>query len=188
MPMPRGEAALNDILGGLIKKRRLGHGIRKALVLTRWAEVVGVAAARKSWPEHLQDGVLTVGVSDHAWLEQLHLLAPQILARYTQVLGKGLVKEIVFHFASRRRKKNTAPPEVVLLHPTAKDRLPVTPLPEQLLAEVADPELRARLAPAFARLRASRAWKEAHGWRTCAGCGGVTHASTCAICGMAGPE
>jgi predicted nucleic acid-binding Zn ribbon protein len=183
-----GDGALHGILSGLIKRRRLGTGLRRAMAVTKWPQVVGAVAAKKSWAIRLVDGTLTVGVSDHAWVEQLALLKPAILSRYIELMGRGLVKDIEFQVLARRRKKPPPAPATPPLHPTSADPLVIEPLPDSVLEGITNPDVIALLGPALARMRAQRVWKEAHGWRRCAACGHVTIGTYCVCCGAMSEE
>ena len=88
---PTGEI-LASVLSGLGLKGRLKE--REALVL--WPDVVGEEIAHRSRALRIKEGVLYVRVDSAAWSQELHFLKATILARFDEVLGPGLVKEIRF--------------------------------------------------------------------------------------------
>lgn len=186
--MERGQATIGTVLGGLLKNRHLVADMRRVMIISLWEQVVGEGVARKAWPDTVQDGVLRVIVATHAWAEELHLLKPQILARYRQLLGRAALKDVQFRVG--RRKARTLPipdtPEVPL-HPAPDASLPSRPLPNELLSEIANPEVRSLLGPVFARLRAEREWKHEQGWVHCGCCGRIHHHDTCPGCGHPQP-
>jgi predicted nucleic acid-binding Zn ribbon protein len=57
--------------------------------------VVGADIAARCHPVSLVNGDLKVSAESTAWATQLRLMAPQILARITADLPRGLVKKIV---------------------------------------------------------------------------------------------
>ncbi|WP_165985032.1 DUF721 domain-containing protein [Streptomyces sp. YIM 98790] len=65
-------------------------------VMGRWPEIVGATNAEHWRPEHFDEEsrTLTVRCDSTAWATQLRLLAPQVLARLNQDLGRGAVKLI----------------------------------------------------------------------------------------------
>ncbi len=175
---------MQSLLGGLLKNRQLVADMRRVMVMTLWEQVVGGVVAKKSWPEKVGDGVLTIGVISHAWAEELHLHKAEILARYRQLLGRDALKDIHFHVARRKAAGETDPARGnVVLHPMTLEELPTRPVPGDLLAGISNPSVRDLLAPSFARLRAEREWKEEHGWSRCDGCHRIFHGHACPHCG-----
>ncbi len=166
---------LDEVLGTLLKNKRFAANLRRVMVLTMWKQVVGPLIAQKSWPVRISDGVLQVRVSSHAWCDQLHLLTPQILERYNTLLGRASVKKIEFRQGSRSKVGVEDPHSLHPLFPPRGEAIPAAPPETDPLAHITNPEVRAALAPGFARLRATRAWKEAHGWTRCEACGKVYH-------------
>lgn len=180
--MAQGQESIQTLLGGLLKDRRMLASMRRVMVMSLWDQVVGDIVARKSWPEKVTDGVLTIGVTSHTWADQLHLLKPQILARYRQLLGKSALKDMEFHVSRRKMQKDKLP-ETYSIRPLPGEELPQQPVPGQLFAGVQNPEIRDMLGPAFARLRAEREWKREHGWVRCSACHRVFHGDACPHCG-----
>jgi predicted nucleic acid-binding Zn ribbon protein len=60
----------------------------------RWPELVGGDVAEHCAPEKFEAGLLTVRASSTAWAANLTLLAPQLLRRLDEELGKGVVVEV----------------------------------------------------------------------------------------------
>jgi len=181
--MAHGQESIQSLLGGLLKDRRMLSSMRRVMVMTLWDQVVGDLVAQKSWPEKVNDGVLTIGVTSHTWADQLHLLKPQILSRYRQLLGRSILKDVEFHI-SRRRPQHEKPAEMgPALHPARGEKLNEGPVPNEVFAGVQNPEIRELLGPAFARLRAEREWKHEQGWVRCGTCRRVFHGQNCPHCG-----
>jgi predicted nucleic acid-binding Zn ribbon protein len=180
--MGHGQATIQTLLGGLLKNRHLVAGMRQVMIMTLWEQVVGSIVAQKSWPESVKDGVLTVGVTSHAWAEELHLLKGQIVSRYRQLLGRAALKDVTFRVSRRKARDRGVPAPAAPLHPAREERLPVQPVPDTVLNGVTNPEVRSLLGPVFARLRAERTWKQEHGWARCPVCQHIGHGPTCPHC------
>lgn len=184
--MEHGQAPIGTILGGLLKNRHLVADMRRVMILSLWERVVGELVAKKAWPERVDDGVLIIGVTTHAWAQELELLKPQILTRYRQLLGRAALKDVRFRVGRRRKHEDETASAPQPLHPTRNERLSTEPVPGNLLSEIENPEVRSLLGPVFARLRAERVWKQQHGWVRCPACGRVYARAACPYC--AGPE
>jgi predicted nucleic acid-binding Zn ribbon protein len=180
--MNYGQAPIGNILGGLLKNRHLVADMRRVMVLSLWERVVGELVAKKAWPEGVDDGVLTVAVTTHAWAQELDLLKPQILSRYRQLLGRNALRDVRFRVGRRRKSPEPAPAPIPPLHPTREERLSTEPVPGDLLSDIGNPEVRTLLGPVFARLRAARAWKQEHGWTRCPTCHRVHARAACPYC------
>lgn len=65
-------------------------------VMGRWPEIVGPEVAGHCVPEHFDEEaqVLAVRCSSTAWATQLRLLAPQLVSRLNQDLGRGTVRSL----------------------------------------------------------------------------------------------
>ncbi len=166
-----------------MKNRRLLGSMRRVMVMSLWEQVVGTIVAQKSWPEKMADGTLYVGVTSHPWAAELHLLKPQILIRYRQLLGRTAIKDVEFRVTRRRARKDEEGASHIVLHPAPNEALSPQPIPGSLLAEIHNPEVRDLLGPVFAKLRAERQWKREHGWAHCTACRRVIHGSVCPYCG-----
>ena len=174
---------MQALLGGLLKNRQLVSSMRRVMVMSLWEQVVGALVAKKSWPEKVDDGVLYIGVTSHAWAAELQLLKASILARYRQLLGRAVLKDVVFRVARRKARLTESDTCRIELHPGAGERLPIDPLPDTLFSGIANDEVRALLTPVFLRLRAQRAWKHEHGWSRCPECRHIVHGDSCPQCG-----
>ncbi len=76
--------------------RRLGGPDAGALtdVFARWAELVGDQLGAHTKPLSLSRGVLVVAVSDPAWATQITYLEGDLLARFREALGEGVVDRV----------------------------------------------------------------------------------------------
>ena len=129
-----------------------------ALVEKRWASVVGPEIARRSEPETLENGVLTVRVMDPAWGKMILKLQGRIVPALNRALGKGLVRRI--NFTKRDKLQNPAP-----IAPAPEKSVALGPPPESVIRAsegISDEELRAAVrksASLYLRARENRGRK-----------------------------
>jgi hypothetical protein len=125
------------------------------LVEKRWAGVVGPEIARRSEPEALENGVLTVRVTDPAWGKMILKLQGRIVPALNRAVGKGLVRRI--NFTKRDKLRNAeatapSPPVEVALGPPPESVM-------QASEGISDDELRAAVrksASLYLRAREDR--------------------------------
>ena len=60
----------------------------------RWAEIVGPQLAAHARPLSLSAGVLRVAVTEPAWATQLTFLEGELLGRFQEALGDGVVERV----------------------------------------------------------------------------------------------
>lgn len=78
----RGPRAIAEALNKLLKSRGLDKDVARASVLEEWAEVVGPQIAAVTRPRLIAaDGTLTVGVTTHAWMNELSLMERSLMAK-----------------------------------------------------------------------------------------------------------
>jgi len=63
-------------------------------VFGHWADVVGPDLAAHARPLSLASGVLVVGVNEPAWATQLRYLESELVGRFREVLGDGVVDRV----------------------------------------------------------------------------------------------
>lgn len=117
------------------------------LVERRWSSVVGEEIARRSEPEALVDGVLTVRVTDPVWGKTITRLASRIIPELNRAVGMKLVKRINF---TRRERLLSAAANAA---PSLRVEAPAVPPDGVVRAAEAipDPELRALVTASAAR-------------------------------------
>jgi predicted nucleic acid-binding Zn ribbon protein len=89
------------------------HGItdqvRAGRVLTEWSELVGARIAQRTRPDGIVDRMLWVEVATSAWLHELNLLRPQLLAGLRDRLGEpALFDDLKFRLTGQRRRDPVA--------------------------------------------------------------------------------
>lgn len=70
---------VGDLLSSAVPELR--ERLREERVRQTWRAVVGADAARRTWPERLADGCLTVHVDNSPWLSELTLRSGELVAR-----------------------------------------------------------------------------------------------------------
>ena len=131
-------AVLADLLERALPSSVRSRVYALPLVEKRWASVVGQEIARRSEPEVLESGVLTVRVTDPAWGKMILKLQERIVPALNRALGKGLVRRI--NFVKRDKLLNPATEM-----PAAETRTALGPPPESVMRAsdgISDEELR----------------------------------------------
>jgi hypothetical protein len=66
-------------------------GIPQVSLLVRlhreWPEIAGLLLAGKAHPIRFRNGILTIGVRNHAWAQELQLAKPALLSNIRRALG-----------------------------------------------------------------------------------------------------
>lgn len=73
------------------REKGWGGKLRMAMVIVRWAEIVGAQVAEHCVVESFEAGELTVRASSSAWAQQLRLLQPRIESLLSEQVGPGAV-------------------------------------------------------------------------------------------------
>lgn len=94
-PDGRDPQALGGSLGRLVSERGWQRPVAVGGVLGRWPQVVGPELSEHCAPERFEDGSLTVRADSTAWATQVRLLAPLLLQRLAEELGKDVVRRLV---------------------------------------------------------------------------------------------
>jgi len=92
-----------------------------------WEQVVGPQIASHAKPLRIRDGVLEVRVDQPIWMQQLRLMAPQILQKLNSALGEQLIRELFWKRG--RLPEDSGPPKV-------PERPPQAPLSEEETARI----------------------------------------------------
>ena len=136
--MRRQHASLKELLKQVLPAPARERIYSVELIHKRWADVVGVELARRSEPEALSQGVLTVRVIDPVWGKMIYKLQDRIIPALNRALGSSLVRRINF---TKRSRFERPPPEV-----ERQEREPEAVEPPPLVVDAAatieEPELR----------------------------------------------
>ena len=96
--------AVGEALQGYLARLGVGPRIAQAQVVAEWPALVGPQIAAVTSPDSVApDGTLFVRVATSAWMTELQLMTPQIMARVNAGRGKGRVKTIRWLLATDTR-------------------------------------------------------------------------------------
>jgi hypothetical protein len=91
--MPRASRA-GSILQQLLNAQGMEQKFREYRAWEVWEKVVGPQIAGHARPLRLREGVLEVRVDQPIWMQQLRLMAPEILQKLNRALGEELIREL----------------------------------------------------------------------------------------------
>lgn len=74
--------------------------IEQEKALIYWKEAVGETVARRAKAKSFKGGILFVTVQDSVWMQELSLLKEKIIDKLNSILGKSIVKDLVFKIGS----------------------------------------------------------------------------------------
>jgi hypothetical protein len=148
----RNRTLLAEILESALPSKVSERVFSVDLVAKKWASAVGEDLARRSEPEALSHGVLTVRVTDAAWGKMIARLQERIIPALNRALGKRMIRRI--NFTKRERLLR---PETEVAHSRKRQPLPAPPESIVRAAEsIPDPELRRLVGESAARYLSAR--------------------------------
>ena len=104
------ESAANAI-STVLKLRGIADVVRGERLVTEWTELVGPKIAQRTRPDGVNDRILWIEVATSAWLQELNLLKPQLLANLVARLGEPrLFDDLKFRLAGRRNRNPVVVP------------------------------------------------------------------------------
>lgn len=140
-PAMRQAARAGDLVDKLLKGLGLDDRLHQYRALIVWEEVVGPQIAARTRPVRIREGVLEVNVDQPAWMQQLQLMKPKILAQLNDELGKATIKDLYL-----KRGRVDLRPEKLKDQPPAWRMVKLDDGEKQqvagLLTAIGDPELR----------------------------------------------
>ena len=87
--------AVGEALNGYLSRAGLAKRVAQAQVIPDWPGLVGTQIAAVATPESVTpDGVLFVRVTTSAWMNELQLMTPDIMARLNAGRGTGRITTI----------------------------------------------------------------------------------------------
>ncbi|HTR50530.1 MAG TPA: DUF721 domain-containing protein [Kofleriaceae bacterium] len=103
-PRADGVRSAKDAVGAALAFHGIADAVRAERVLTEWSELVGPRIASRTRPLCVDGRVLVIEVATSAWLHELNLLKPQILAGLLERVGQPRpFEELAFRLAGRSR-------------------------------------------------------------------------------------
>ncbi len=88
--------SLGDILKSSLEKWDFGPTMLRYEVVEKWPELAGAQIAGKSRAIGLQGDLLLIEVDHPAWVQELNLLKPQLMAKIRRSYPRSGVKDIRF--------------------------------------------------------------------------------------------
>ncbi|TMI98054.1 MAG: DUF721 domain-containing protein [Bacillati bacterium ANGP1] len=91
----RRPVVVREALQSYLARTGLERRLAQAQVVPEWPRLVGPQIAKVTEPESVTaDGTLFVRVATSAWMTELQLMAPEIMARLNAGRGPGRIKTI----------------------------------------------------------------------------------------------
>jgi len=94
--------SLKDVLDSLRGAEGLPFDLRDCQIWRIWDEVVGEAIGSNARPVHIRQGLLTVGVMEPIWLQELKYQGDIIREKINDRLGRKAVRTIRFKLLNER--------------------------------------------------------------------------------------
>ncbi len=89
-----GPQPLGDIFSKFIAQRGWKEPVAVGSVLADWASIVGPQIAENAQVESFENAKLVLRTSSTAWATQLRLLTPQLMHKFDEVLGPGVITKL----------------------------------------------------------------------------------------------
>ncbi len=94
-PQSRRPVTIREALQTYLSRTGLERRLAQAQVVPEWPRLVGPPIAAVTEPESVTtDGTLFVRVATSAWMTELQLMTPEIMARLNAGRGAGRIKTI----------------------------------------------------------------------------------------------
>ena len=95
--MKRTEAkSIAEIIGDFMQQEDIEDAVLEQKALRLWGQVVGPGVNRMTTERFVDNGVITVKISSAALRNDLLLSRSSLIAQLNQLVGKPVIKEIVF--------------------------------------------------------------------------------------------
>ncbi len=100
-------------------------------IWARWHDIAGAHMYARTFPRHFRDGLLTIGVSSSAWMQEISLLKDRLLERIADAIGPDIVRDLRLVVDTTAGSPR---------HPAAQSVAPSPPNPDtsRLAAELRD--------------------------------------------------
>lgn len=95
--MKRTEAkSIAQIIGDFMQQEDIEDAVLEQKALRLWQQVVGPGVNRMTTERYVENGVITVKISSAALRNDLMLTRTAIIAQLNELVGKPVIREIVF--------------------------------------------------------------------------------------------
>lgn len=92
----KGLLPVSEIVPKVIKSIGLKKKADEIQVLLDWNSIVGAEISKKTKPAGVKRGVLNVLVESSAWMNELQLMKPEIMAKIENRFGRNRIRDIKF--------------------------------------------------------------------------------------------
>lgn len=89
-----GPQPLGDVFSKFIAQRGWKEPVAVGSVLADWSSIVGEQIAENAKVESFENAQLVLRASSTAWATQLRLLTPQLMHKFDEVLGPGVITKL----------------------------------------------------------------------------------------------
>ena len=89
-----GPQPLGDIFSKFLAQRGWKEPVAVGSVLADWSSIVGPQIAENAKVESFENATLILRASSTAWATQLRLLTPQLMHKFNEVLGTGVITKL----------------------------------------------------------------------------------------------
>src|SRR5690625_258071 len=89
-----GPQPLGDIFSKFLAQRGWKEPVAVGSVLADWSSIVGPQIAENTEVESFENARLVLRASSTAWATQLRLLTPQVMHKFKEVLGTGVITKM----------------------------------------------------------------------------------------------
>ena len=89
-----GPQPLGDIFSKFLAQRGWKEPVAVGSVLADWSSIVGPQIAENTEVESFENATLVLRASSTAWATQLRLLTPQLMHKFNDVLGTGVITKL----------------------------------------------------------------------------------------------
>lgn len=89
-----GPQPLGDIFSKFLAQRGWKEPVAVGSVLADWSSIVGPQIAENTEVESFENARLILRASSTAWATQLRLLTPQLMHKFNEVLGPGVITRL----------------------------------------------------------------------------------------------
>jgi len=145
--------AVGNVLGDVLKRIDPEHQLRAYRIWSFWNDEVGAGIARRAQPTHFRNGILSVTVATHSWMQELQFMKNDIRERLNARLEAPLVRDIFFVSGTLAITADPQTQPAAASTPSA----PATQAEAAAFPALSDPAL----AAAFARIAEARAKRAA---------------------------
>lgn len=102
-PSPRAPEKISDALGAYLREAGLDARMVQAAVVPEWGELVGREIAAVTEPLFVTpDSTLFVAVKTNAWMTELQLMEPQLVAALNAGADRPRVRKLRFQLQRER--------------------------------------------------------------------------------------